>query len=47
MLATSNNLTERGKERKEEELTLEAIRAIERLAVTPMPDIQGAFLRGL
>ncbi|KFZ07678.1 hypothetical protein V502_09824 [Pseudogymnoascus sp. VKM F-4520 (FW-2644)] len=47
VLATSNNLTDRDKERKEEELTPKAIRAIERLAVTPMPDIQGAFLRGL
>ncbi|KFY71082.1 hypothetical protein V499_08734 [Pseudogymnoascus sp. VKM F-103] len=35
------------KKRIEEELDPKAIRAIKRLAVTPMPDIQGAFLRGL
>ncbi|KFZ16086.1 hypothetical protein V501_02401 [Pseudogymnoascus sp. VKM F-4519 (FW-2642)] len=47
VLATSNNPTEKDKKRIEQELTPKAIRAIKRLAVTPMPDIQGAFLRGL
>jgi hypothetical protein len=46
MLATSSNLTERGKEQKEAELTPKAIRAIKRLAVIPMPDVQSAFRRG-
>ncbi|OBT78509.1 hypothetical protein VF21_00983 [Pseudogymnoascus sp. 05NY08] len=46
-LATSNNLSEELKERKEKELNPKAIRAIKRLMVTPMPDIQGAFRRGL
>ncbi|PVH67545.1 hypothetical protein DL98DRAFT_523281 [Cadophora sp. DSE1049] len=46
VLATSDNLTEKGKKQKEG-LSSKAIRAIKRLAVTPMPDIQGAFLRGL
>ncbi|OBT56315.1 hypothetical protein VE04_02849 [Pseudogymnoascus sp. 24MN13] len=45
-LATSNNPTEEDKKRIEEELDPKAIRAIKRLAITPMPDIQGAFLRG-
>ncbi|OBT83815.1 hypothetical protein VE02_05512 [Pseudogymnoascus sp. 03VT05] len=47
LATSSNNLTEELKERKEKELNPKAIRAIKRLMVTPMPDIQGAFRRGL
>ncbi|KUJ18896.1 uncharacterized protein LY89DRAFT_696307 [Mollisia scopiformis] len=42
-LATSENLSDRGKELKAE-LSPKAIRAIKRLDVTPMPDVQSAFL---
>ncbi|KAF8859944.1 hypothetical protein BDZ45DRAFT_688807 [Acephala macrosclerotiorum] len=45
ILATSDNLTEHGKELKGK-MSPKAIRAIERLAVTPMPDLQSAFRRG-